>query len=238
MKKEIHDFLAFIGANRHQAVPVAWDLRQLQFASLGFSMEGEDALLRQIYKRELLERKPGRYVDIGCAAPVYISNTYLLYALGWRGIGIDPNPHWASLWADARPEDTFENIGVGQTPGTAYWFEYPKNTGMSRIAFENAPPGPEYITPGVTVKIERLDSLFARHFKDQHIDVLSIDIEGAELDALKSNDWKRWRPGVIIMEAHGFDFDRPRENAAVAYLHGQGYLLTDKIGANVVLRPL
>lgn len=238
MKKEIHDFLAFIGSNRQPVIPITWDLRQLQFASLYFGMEGEDALLRQIYKRKLAEGKPGRYVDIGCAAPVYISNTYLLYAMGWRGLGIDPNPTWTSLWAKMRPEDAFENVGVGETPSTAYWFEYSKNVGMSRIVPENVAPGPEYKTPGVAVKIERLDSLFERHFKDQQIDVLSIDIEGAELDALKSNDWKRWRPGVIIMEAHGFDFDRPRENAAVAYLHEQGYRLTDKIGANVVLRPV
>lgn len=237
MKKEIHDFLAFFGANRQPKIPIAWDLRQMQFASIGFSMDGEDALLRQIFKRQLAAGKPGRYVDIGCAAPVFISNTYLLYAMGWRGLGIDANPKWAGLWAEARPGDVFENLGVGQTPGTAYWFEYPKNIGMSRIAAEDVAPGPEYKSPGVPVRIERLDSLFARHFKDGGIDVLSIDIEGAETDALKSNDWSRWRPGVIVMEAHDFAFDRPRETPAIAYLYEQGYALTDKIGANVVLRP-
>lgn len=108
---------------------------------------------------------------------------------------------------------------------------------MSRISAENTAPGPQFTAPGVAVKIERLDSLFDRHFKDSAIDVLSLDIEGAELGALKSNDWNRWRPGVIIMEAHDCDFDRPRVNLAVVYPHEQDYRLTDKIGANVVLRP-
>ncbi len=237
MKKEIQDFLGFFGANRPPAVPVAWDLRQLQYAQISFGMAGEDALLRQIFKRRLAEGKPGRYVDIGCAAPVHISNTYLLYALGWRGLGVDANPEWAAPWAQARPGDVFENIGVGQVPGTAYWFRHPKNIGMSRIATQNTAPGPEFAATGVAVKIERLDSLFARHFADGLIDVLSIDIEGAELDALRSNDWNRWRPGVIILEAHDFAFERPAESPAVAFLCAQGYRLTDKIGANVVLQP-
>lgn len=236
MKKEIHDFLGFVGANRPYAVPVTWDLRQLQYGTIAFAMEGEDALLRQIFKRRVAERRPGRYVDIGCMAPVYISNTYLLYALGWRGLAVDPNPRWAAPWAEARPGDIFENIGVGQATGTAYWFESHNNVGMSRIVPTDTPPSPEFGATGTPVRIERLDTLFERHFKDGVIDLLSIDIEGAELDALMSNDWTRWRPDVIMMEAHGFDFDRPREIPTIAYLYDRGYRLTDKIGANVVLR--
>ncbi|MBX7198043.1 MAG: FkbM family methyltransferase [Rhodospirillaceae bacterium] len=237
MKKEIRNFLGFFGASRPPAVPIAWDLRQLQYAQIHFGMDGEDVLLRQIFKFRLAEGKPGRYADIGCAAPVHISNTYLLYAHGWRGIGVDANPEWTGPWAEARPDDVFENVGVGQAPGTAYWFRHPKNVGMSRIVPTNTAPAPEFTGPGTAVRIERLDNLFSRHFPDGILDVLSIDIEGAERDALKSNDWRRWRPGVIIMEAHGFTFDQPRHEPAVAYLYEQGYRLTDKIGANVVLRP-
>ena len=237
MKKEIHEFLSFFGAGRPPVTAFAWDLRQLQYASIYFGMSGEDAILRQIFKRQIAAGKPGRYVDIGCATPVHISNTYLLYALGWRGLAVDANPAFAADWATARPEDIFENVAIGQNPGVAYWFKHAKNVGMSRIAGDNVSPGPEYSDAGAPVRIERLDILFAKHFPTSEIDLLSIDIEGAELDALMSNDWSRWRPGVIIMEAHGFSFDAPRDDKTIDYLYRQGYHLAEKIGAHVVMRP-
>lgn len=237
MKKEIHEFLSFFGAGRPPVAPFTWDLRQLQYASIYFSMSGEDAVLRQAFKHRIAEGKPGRYVDVGCATPVHISNTYLLYALGWRGVAVDANPAFAEDWAAARPRDVFENVAIGQTPGQVFWFKHLRNIGMSRIAGDNASPGPEFSDSGAPVKIERLDTLFARHFSDGEIDLLSIDIEGAELDALMSNDWARWRPGVIIMEAHGFSFDAPRDDRTIDYLYRQDYHLVEKIGANVVLCP-
>jgi FkbM family methyltransferase len=236
MKKEIREFLSFFGAGRPPVVPVEWDLRQLQYASVYFGMSGEDAVLRHMFKWRLAGGKPGRFVDIGCAAPVHISNTYLLYALGWRGLGIDPNPDFAPAWRDVRPEDVFENVGVGETSSTAYWFRNLKNIGMSKICPVDERPGPDFSEIGTTVKIERLDELFARHLPDQSIQLLSIDVEGAELGALMSNDWNRWRPEVIFMESHIFTFEQPREDKAIDYLYQQGYRLTGRIGANVILR--
>lgn len=236
MKKEIREFLSFFGANRPPVVPIEWDLRQLQYASIYFAMSGEDAALRHIFKWRLASGKPGRFVDLGCAMPVFASNTYLLYALGWRGLGIDANPEFAPAWRDVRPGDVFENVGVGETPGTAYWFRHLKNIGMSQIFPGGERPGPEFSETGTPVKVERLDTLFARHLADQSIQLLSMDIEGAELGALMSNDWSRWRPEVIFMESHTFSFEQPRADKAIDYLCRQGYRLTARIGANVVLQ--
>ena len=33
------------------------------------------------------------------------------------------------------------------------------------------------------------------------IDLLKIDVEGAEADVLAGNDWRRYRPKVIVAEA-------------------------------------
>jgi hypothetical protein len=62
-----------------------------------------------------------------------------------------------------------------------------------------------------------------------------MDIEGAELGALRSNNWDTWRPDVIVMECDDFDFRDPYGAPTVQYLAAQRYSLEGKIGANVVM---
>ena len=66
---------------------------------------GEDALL-WFYLTEVLSiRKPGFYVDVGCNHPVYHSNTWRLYQLGWCGIAIDANHEITEVYKKVRPRD-------------------------------------------------------------------------------------------------------------------------------------
>jgi hypothetical protein len=44
----------------------------------------------------------GSFLDIGCGDPVFISNTYALELLGWRGILIDGDPQWEKPCAEKR----------------------------------------------------------------------------------------------------------------------------------------
>ena len=62
-----------------------WQLRGLLHGS--FSQHGEDRLLLEYF-----HGKPGTYVDVGANYPVKISNTYLLYRNGWRGLTVEPIP--------------------------------------------------------------------------------------------------------------------------------------------------
>ena len=82
--------------------------------------------------------------------------------------------------------------------------------------------------------MRRLDALFADHLGDTQIQFMSIDVEGAELGVLRSNDWVRWRPELIMMECLGFDFTAPLALPAVAYLAERGYRLDSKLGENLV----
>lgn len=53
----------------------------------------------------------------------------------------------------------------------------------------------------VEVKVERLDELLARFLPPgQQIDFLSVDVEGLDEEVLRSNDWNRYRPRLILAE--------------------------------------
>lgn len=233
--KTKHDLLSFIGAGRPDLGPrPTWRVNELQYASVNFALAGEDAVLRSLFKVRLWQGRPGLYADVGCAYPSAMSNTYAFYLVGWRGIGVDANRGYAEGWGQVRPEDAFVWGAASDARTALYWHRHTDNIGASRVAPLQAAANGDF-QAGIEVPVVRLDETFARHFGDQQIQLLSLDVEGAELAALRSNDWSRWRPEVIIMECHAFRFEAPLADPAVAYLAGQGYDLHEKIGANVVM---
>jgi hypothetical protein len=67
----------------------------------------------------------------------------------------------------------------------------------------------EYLSYGyklvdtVKVKIESLENICEKYSKDKDIDFISIDVEGFEMEVLKSNNWNKFKPTLIILESNG-----------------------------------
>ena len=83
--------------------------------------------------------------------------------------------------------------------------------------------------------------------RGQKIDLLSVDAEGMDLEVLRSNDWKKYRPEVIIAEDLGFDLERDLQGQAlqittgendngevVGFLREKGYRLVAKTPYSVI----
>ena len=66
------------------------------------------------------------------------------------------------------------------------------------------------------------------------ISLLSIDIEGHELPALRSLDLARWQPELVCLEVATADGKRSVD--AVAHLQANGYEIALDLGLNLVLR--
>ncbi|MGO9359095.1 MAG: FkbM family methyltransferase [Xanthobacteraceae bacterium] len=157
--------------------------------------------------RRLFERQTsGFYVDVGAHHPFRFSNTCYFHRRGWRGINIDPNTDAIEAFRRTRPSDINLCVGVAGTPGdlTFHFFNEPAlNTFDADLARERALlPGYRVIQTR-SVPVRRLDDLLSEHLpQGQTIDFLSIDVEGLDLAVLRSNDWTRFRPTVLLVEAH------------------------------------
>ena len=53
----------------------------------------------------------------------------------------------------------------------------------------------------VSVELRTLRSIFEQH-EVKVINFMKVDVEGLELEVLKSNDWSRYRPEIICIEAN------------------------------------
>ena len=79
------------------------------------------------------------------------------------------------------------------------------------------------------VSTERLDSILAAHLpQGSKVDVLNVDAEGRDLEVLRSNDWRRFRPRCVLVEARIGGLDEIGSNATNAFLVEQGYRLHAK----------
>ena len=170
-----------------------------------YSMEGEDLVISK-YTKNI---KNGFYVDAGCYHPLHLSNTYLLHKNNWNGINIDLSEFSIDLFNFARPDDINLNVAITNADGYVTYFYQKKLSQLSTIKKNIARQRMQGNISEKEVKSNKLTTIINNSkFKNRKIDFLNIDIEGADYEALKSLDFKIYRPKLICVEIYGEDIEQ------------------------------
>ena len=64
--------------------------------------------------------------------------------------------------------------------------------------------------------------------ENQNIDFLSIDAEGLDFEVLKSNNFEKYRPKIILIELIGIDLSSIENNEVYKYLKKIDYSIYGK----------
>ena len=188
-------------------------------ALLSYSANFEDVILHRIFGGQA----EGFYVDVGAAHPLMENDTKALYDRGWTGINVEPNPALFAELERGRPRDRNLNLALSDAPGELDYFEV-VGTGLSTLdpaeAERCAKGGREVVRR--RVRTATLADVLADR-PPEVIDVLKVDVEGFEERVLAGNDWARFRPRVIVVEATYPETPRRRETGIEAMLSGHGY---------------
>lgn len=228
----------FVEAGR-RALPAAVGraIGQLPPHQPSFAQSGEDLIVWYIFD-ELKVPKP-TYIDIGAYHPYQINNTYLLYTRGCRGLLIEPNVDMTAVLKKERPEDTTLAIGIGldSTTEAAYyrmnepsWNTFDKATAEH---YEKVSNGEKKIVEVVKVPLVNINEVIAKHHGGVTPDFFSIDVEGLELDILKSLDWAKHRPKVVCLETLVAGTRRQKLDAA-NFLAEKGYAVRGSSFINTI----
>ena len=67
-----------------------------------------------------------------------------------------------------------------------------------------------------------------------NVDLLSIDVEGMDLDVLQSNDWSLCTPEVIVVESAHFNPNEPEKDSVFMYLRNHSYSLKAFVGTSLI----
>jgi FkbM family methyltransferase len=169
-----------------------------------FSQQGEDIVLYHLL-HDLMKIQTPTYIDIGAADPVEANNTFLLYWTGGHGVLVEPNPMYVERLRRRRPRDIVVQAGVGVTDAAEadYYVIRGKptlNTFSPQEADRlRATMGADVVEKVLKMPLISVNRLIATHL-GKAPDLLSIDVEGMDLDILRTLDFATYRPAAIIAE--------------------------------------
>ena len=203
-----------------------WKSGCFGYRQRSYSQHGEDLLLRSLFG----PRTNGFYVDVGAHHPKFLSNSYYFYRRGWRGINIDPIPDVMKQFRRVRKGDVNLELALSEKKGIGTLYQFSNsclNTLCSRTA-EILKHDPHLVfLKEQPIATDTLAGVLDEHLAtNTHIDFLSIDAENWDLPILKGNNWSRYRPSVIIVEANHFSLSNPEKSEIYQFLVQEGYHLS------------
>ena len=195
-----------------------------------FAQQGEDLTVDRIWQRVLNNEvnKTGIYVDIGSYHPIEHSVTYLVYLRGWSGLVVDASPKSCDLHSKYRPKDKVVNAVVGSEDLESIDFYFHKFDELSLINTKYPNDKSEYVKTSLPQK--NINSILVSAGIEK-IDLLNIDIEGAELEVLEVLDFDRYQPKIIAVEIHGNNIQDGLDTEVAKILLSKKYIL---VGVNVI----
>jgi len=195
-----------------------------------YSQNGEDCILDELFK----DQRTGFFVEIGCIDGKRFSNTLTFEERGWKGLCVEAHTGYIELLEQNRPNSIIchcaasfsdeENVpfyannrGSLSTLDPTKEDEFKQRFGKFFAGFELQ-----------HVPKRKLDTIFEQ-YNINHIDILSIDVEGNEEDVLKGLNLEKYRPRVMVIEA-----DTPTDEEKLdRILLNAGYSKSIKIVNNV-----
>jgi FkbM family methyltransferase len=159
----------------------------------------------------------GFFLDVGSGHGTIGSNTKALEERGWSGICVDPFP----VHMEGRTCAMAKEV-VSSTSGKTVKFH--THSGLGGIADTLGKWKEEaQKSPAVELTTVTLAHILEREKAPPFIHFLSLDIEGAELDALRGIPFDRYRFGAMAIEHNE---EEPKRTDILRFLEGHGYRRT------------
>jgi FkbM family methyltransferase len=181
----------------------------------------------------------GTFIDIGAYDGLDISNTYYFEKnLRWRGICIEPNPVTFKKLENNR-NCILENCAVGDVEGEMDFvsiygngsagsgFDDPSEKVRKTAVYETSKDGGTWEV--IKVSTFRLDTILRKH-NIRIVDYCSIDVEGFEINVVKSINWDDFYIKYLTIEANISIDD------VIKYLEKFSYSVITRIGGDLLFK--
>jgi len=199
----------------------------MNYLKSSYSFEGSDliasSLLREVHN--------GVYIDVGANHPALHNNTKIFYDRGWRGLAIDGNEEFCNLWHKDRPRDIFITALISNNVRNVEFNIYPDKTISSIDPSAIGRYSSRFLEDEITTQRKTtttLSNLLKKHIPNEEVHLMSVDIEGEDLNCLLGAELTNWKPGLIIIETKNLSLYNVKQNIIVDYLTDIGYRLIAK----------
>lgn len=169
-----------------------------------YSQFGQDFFIENFFERAYGKNYHGFFVDIGANHPIYINNSYFFEIKGWRGIAVDPLKTFVNDWKELR-STILHNIAISESIGKKEFVQICDHEGWEHTlsGFSDCVRNEDiymYDCMRYTVDTTPLTEIIPINVK---IDLLLIDVEGAEKYVIQGAHLDVLRPKAILIENAG-----------------------------------
>lgn len=174
--------------------------------------------------RDFFGSGTGYFVEVGANEPEKESQSFHLECAGWTGVLIEPQPDLAAQLREKRTARVFEAACSSPERAGSRMTLYvlgPYSSFDRKLAVTGLRP-----EHAIQVPVRTLNDILEEARAPRPIDLLSVDVEGHELDVLRGFDFARWQPRLILLEDHVTSLDKHR------FLTRAGYCLIRRTGLN------
>lgn len=167
-------------------------------------------------------------MDVGAFDGIYLSNSYALELNGWQGICVEPQHDIYGFLEKQRPNSINVNVACGASESEMELLK--DETGLlSHLSSVGSGLSGETLAEKQLVRVTSLDVILGEHHIEQEpLDVVTIDVEGAELQVLAGFDFGRWSPALCVIEANNSEAAELLDKHMIE----QGYLLSKTLRVN------
>lgn len=194
---------------------------------------GTDKFIRENFFPD--ENYNGVMIEVGAGPPSFISNSKHFRESGWRTICVEPNPKFVEQHKNEGSEvyqfacsDTENERSFIINYNNDDWYTE-ENDGVSfsslEIRHDNVPDHNTQET--ITVKTIKLNTLL-ESLDINKVDLVSIDVEGWEIDVLRGFDLEKYSPLVVVLENLGSNPNYSK------YMFKNGYARFTNLGCNEI----
>ena len=170
-----------------------------------YAMNNEDIVILNYFK----DRKNGFYVDVGCYHPIHRNNTHLLHMQNWSGVNIDTSQFSIDLFNFMRPKDLNYNCAISDKNKNIKLFYQKELSQLSTIEKGQAESVFQGEIKEKEIEAFTLDEILSRDkYKDSKIDLLDIDVEGADLKVLRGLSFDKFKPELVCVEIHAKEIEK------------------------------
>ena len=201
--------------------------------NISYSQYGEDLLINRIFKK----KKKGVYVDVGCNRPIVGNNTIKLYLKGWSGINIDGNENLIKKFNIIRRRDiNICSIVSNNKSRTIFYISDDDRISTISVQFKDLIKSNRKYDKEIEVIPKTLTEILDNNMIENKIDFLNIDVEGHDLEVLKSLDLKKYTPDLICIEDHQFDLNAKEKSEIYVYLEKNNYKIKAFVKPNLFVQ--
>ncbi|WP_155985912.1 FkbM family methyltransferase [Paenibacillus gorillae] len=200
------------------------------FEKTSYAQSGEDSILAYILHVLGISFVDVTYIDLGANHAKELSNTYFMYSKGAKGVLVEANVNLVPELQFYRHRDIVLNNCIDVETGKQIDFYVLNGDGLSTPDLNAANAFIEKNPDLKIVEKKVVETVSYETIVDNYLGkaptILSIDIEGKDMEVLKSINYDNSRPLLIVTEMISYDIKlnhRSKNDEIKQFLESKGY---------------